>query len=232
MSLSRLSRNKYGVWAPGDDEGDNLPKNAKGKQQDISLKRDAPPQAQNAPPQDLNVSLLRVRTRELDQQEQATRDHTVRRTVSLLQMIVFVMPYLLILTKMALFVASFIYIQILFFEGIGPSGLTERAIGCWKDPDGTSCSELKATFWPSLESIKSYKVMFKLFDPSDVYSSTPLYETTFSLPLRHPITPVIVMLVMIVTHYLLGYLQRFLLNIINAMNRSLLHQTLPEGTAH
>lgn len=71
----------------------------------------------------------------------------------------------------------------------------------------------------------------KLADPNDRYSSTALFEATFPLLLRYPVTLIVDSLIVLIIYRLLSPLHEFLLTIIDVMNASPLNQALPEGPA-
>lgn len=65
----------------------------------------------------------------------------------------------------------------------------------------------------------------------DHYSSTALFEATFPLLLRYPVTLLVDPFSVFVIYRLLSPLHEFLLTIIDAMNASPLNQAIPEGSA-
>lgn len=72
----------------------------------------------------------------------------------------------------------------------------------------------------------------KLADPNNHYSSTALFEATFPLLLRYPVTLLVGSFGVLIIHRLLSPLHEFLLTIINAMNANPLNQVLPEEPSH
>lgn len=227
-------RDEHGVGVTEPAEGVRTLRNGKITPRKASLKRNAPqaPQALQVHPQALDHLQRADGTRELTHQEQAARDKAAKRTLVFLRMISFATTALGRLTKVAFVVGILIFINTSCFQGSGPSGLAKGFTGCWIDHNEAYCSGLKAALWPSLESSQTYEVTFKISNPSDVLSSTPLYEVILPLPLRHPVTQLIILLVMIGFHYLLACIHEFSLNAITAINRNRLRQALREGAAH
>lgn len=184
---------------------------------------------QNAPPT-CSTPLHKDGTREPDQQEQvarelaqqewATKEQSAKRTLQVVDSAATVLRLTIVLLGVLVFL---LLIKILCFEGSGVRGIGQGITDCLKEPTGDSCSNLKATMFPSSASSQSYQLTFKITDPSDPNPFSSVYEKTFPLLVSHPGALLLALLFLLAIYYSLSYFQKFLLAIIRAMNVSHFH---------
>lgn len=189
-----------------------------------------------------NASLYKDSSIKPDQQEQATRSQTVaakrqaikakeqavtkekaiKITLLFLQAVNWATPHLREVIGVCMLVAGYFLLTILCFEGDGVEGLVGGIARCWKER-GTSCLELKDIFFRPCASSKSYQVAFKLSDPIITAPVPILLDVKFPLLLRHPITLLLVLFFLFVSHRLLSCLEESLPTSIDAIEVSLFH---------